>query len=282
MNLREIYYRLSPNMRLLARKIYYRPMDIMDSLRGKRNKYVPPKGDIFIGSGDFEKQGNRQLDLLKKYIFLKNEDSILDIGCGIGRTAIPLTKYLNKNGRYEGFDVVEKGIKWCNSRIKKDFPNFNFTYVPLENDLYNNSKNQASKFVFPYENDTFHKVFLFSVFTHMQIDEIENYLKEIERVLKPDGYCLATFFIYNEKTEKEISDKNKFAFPVKKDGYRLMDEKVKSANVAISESKLEEMISNTNLSKINLIHGYWKSKKDNSSDQDFQDMLVLKLDTTSK
>lgn len=42
----------------------------------------------------------------------------MDIGSGIGRTAVPLTKFLNPDARYEGFDVVKKGVKWCNAKIK--------------------------------------------------------------------------------------------------------------------------------------------------------------------
>jgi len=276
MSLRKIYYSVSPRMRFIIRKIYYLPIDLLETISGKLEKYEPPKGDIYIGSGDFIKQGKHQLELLKKYISLDQNDYVLDIGSGIGRTAIPLTKFLNSKGRYEGFDVVEKGVKWCNSKIKNDFPNFNFIYVPLNNDLYNNSKTKASKFKFPYQDNQFDKVFLFSVFTHMQIEEIENYLQEIERVLKPEGLCLATFFIYNHIIEQEIARRTNFNFPIKKEGYRLMSENVKSANLAIEETKLENMLSTANLKKVNKIDGYWKDIKLKDEDIYFQDIIVLK------
>ena len=204
--LRKLWYALSPNQRYLIRRLYYFPADFSDTITGKRNKYIPPRGYIYTGSPanskNYFEQGMYQLDLLKKELLLQLDDHVLDIGSGIGRTAIALTQYLSTDGKYEGFDAVKKGVKWCNSRIAKDFPNFSFKYIPLKNDLYNNTGKKASKFVFPYQDKTFDKVFLFSVFTHMQICEIKNYLKEIERVLKPDGMCLATLFTYTSENEE--------------------------------------------------------------------------------
>ncbi|WP_417942051.1 hypothetical protein [Flavobacterium sp. RS13.1] len=64
MSLRSVYYSLTPKSRLLIRKLYYYPVDILDGILGKKNKYVPNKGDIFIGSGDFLAQGKHHLELL--------------------------------------------------------------------------------------------------------------------------------------------------------------------------------------------------------------------------
>ena len=275
MSLRKLYYFFPPAVRLWMRKLYYLPTDLMDTAAGKRHKYEPPKGDIYIGSGDFIQQGVHQVHLLKKYAKLQPTDAVLDIGSGIGRTAIPLTEYLSEQGSYEGFDVVKKGVDWCNRKIKKDFPNFNFTYVPLKNDLYNTRTEVANAFVFPYSDNQFDKALLFSVFTHMQIDEIQQYLKEIQRVLKPGGQCLATFFLYNDQIEEEIATRSDFSFPVAKNGHRLMSAEVTAANVAIEESKLDVMLTDANLQKVKYIPGYWKDIELKNEDVDFQDILVL-------
>ena len=191
-----------------SKKVILLSNDIFDAICGRKNKYVPKKGDIFIGSGDFIKQGKHHLELLKKYANLEKDHSVLDIGCGIGRAAVALTGYLSEQGKYEGFDVVEKGIKWCKKHITKDFTNFNFQYIPLNNDLYHFTDQKAEEFVFPYENNCFDTIFLFSVFTHMQPLEVQNYFNEIQRVLKPGGKCLATFFLYDNKIEDKISKNN--------------------------------------------------------------------------
>jgi SAM-dependent methyltransferase len=275
MSLRSIYYFLSPSMRLLVRKIFYFPIDIFETLTNK-NKNVPKKGDIFIGSGDFIAQGKQHLDLLKTYGDLKSENDVLDIGSGIGRSAYALKTFLNEKASYEGFDIVEKGVIWCQKNITTQYPNFNFTYTPLNNDLYYLSNKKAELFRFPYSDNKFDLVFLFSVFTHMQPAEVQNYLNEINRVLKPNGKCVSTFFVYNFENEHEISNNNgDFSFKFQKDGYRLMNDKVPSANIAFSEIKLNEMIEIAGLKKINQVNGYWKSKVIINQLQDFQDILVF-------
>ena len=275
MNLRSVYYSLSPKSRFLVRKLYYYPTDIFDGILGRKNKYVPNKGDIFIGSGDFIEQGKHHLELLKKYAGLDENHFVLDIGCGIGRAAVSLTKYLSEKGRYEGFDVVEKGIAWCKKHITKDFPNFNFQYIPLNNDLYHFTDQKAEEFVFPYENNTFDTIFLFSVFTHMQPLEVQNYFNEIQRVLKPNGKCLATFFLYDDQIEDKISKNNgTYSFTFNKGNYKLMNEKVPSANIAFNETFINEMIKISHLKLKNKIYGTWANRANNDL-FDFQDILVF-------
>lgn len=272
MFLRKIYYALSPQMRFVARKLYYLPQDLFS----KRHPYEPPKGDIYTGAGDFIEQGKTQLHFLKKYIQMQPADDVLDIGSGIGRTAVALTTYLNNQARYEGFDVVEKGVNWCNSKIKKDFPNFNFTYVPLHNDLYNTSTATADQFKFPYENEAFNKSYLFSVFTHMRVPEISNYLKEIHRVLRSGGKCLATFLVYQPQYEKSIVENyNGFNFPHDYNGYKLMDSKVQSANIAVSEALLNKMVADAGLEIEQIVNGWWKDGQYENAEHIMQDMVIL-------
>jgi SAM-dependent methyltransferase len=277
--LRKIWYNLSANQRFLIRKLYYFPADFKDSLTGKRHKYVAPRGYIYTGSpakaDDYLKQGKQQVELLREFIDLKPEDQVLDIGSGVGRTAIALTEYLNEKGSYHGFDAVEEGVSWCNNTIAKDFSNFKFDYVSLDNDLYNKSDIKADKFIFQYKDEQFDKVFLFSVFTHMMVSEIENYFKEIRRVLKPGGKCFTTLFYYNEQNEDYIASMENFNFPVVKDGYRLMSDKVKSANIALSETKLDEMITASGLIMVTKVDGFWKDKVKDKNRVEYQDILVL-------
>ncbi len=273
--MRDIYYRLSPEMRLLSRKLYYFPSDLLRKISGNKSRLEPDKGDIYIGSGDFIAQGKHQLELLTRLTGLTPESSVLDVGSGIGRTAVALTGFLNKTGSYEGFDVVEKGVKWCNEKINLQFPNFNFMFVPLNNDLYNKAKGDAVSFTFPYDDNRFDLVFLFSVFTHMRPAEVRNYLFEIQRVLKPGGKCLTTFFVFNAEEEKFISEKNSFRFPFKENGYRLMDKNVECANIAFEEENIRKNINDSGLELSEVLHGYWKSEANKTELSDFQDVYVM-------
>jgi len=279
-SLREFWYSISPKHRFFIRRLYYFPVDLLDKIQGKRHKYVPPRGSIYTGSPAnaeaYIEQGKQQLELLKNHVDLKPNDEILDIGSGIGRTAIAFTEYLEPEGTYKGFDVVKLGVDWCNSKIGKDFPNFEFKYIPLFNDLYNTSVLKAEDFVFPYEKNAFNKIFSFSVFTHMQIDEIQNYFKEVHRVLKTDGLAFSTFFLYDDINEDHISTENKFKFPIKKSGYRLMNDDVKSGNIAIHKDKLKAMMNQEKLEVVKIIDGFWKDKSKYSKNASYQDVVVFK------
>lgn len=281
-SLRNFWYKLTPNQRFFVRKLYYFPIDTLDKLMGKRNKYVPPRGYIYTGSPSNSKnyinQGKHQLEILKEFADLKQDDIILDVGSGIGRTAIALAGFLNKDGIYEGFDVVERGVEWCNKKIKPDYPNFNFKYLSIFNDLYNNKGEKASRVRLPYKEKYFTKIFSFSVFTHMQIGEISNYLNEINRIIKPNGLCCSTFFLYEDDNEEFISNKENFSFKVKKNGYRLMSASTKSGNIAIHKQKLNEMMANSNFEIVDIIDGFWKKEKTHEKKSEYQDIVIFKPD----
>lgn len=279
-NLRSIWYSLSSNQRFFFRRLYYLPKDTVDGITGKRHKYVPPRGYIYTGSPasaeDYLEQGQHQLIMLKDLAGLQPNHNVLDIGSGIGRTAIALTGYLNHKGSYEGFDVVERGVQWCKERIHKENPNFNFKYVPLFNDLYNTATLKATEFIFPYEDNSIDVAFSFSVFTHMQIEEIQHYFNQINRVLKPGGICFSTFFLYDDLSEEFISTKKDFSFPVKKNGYMLMNDTVKSGNIAIHKNKLFQMLSESHFEQVKIIDGFWQDEVRNDEKQEYQDIAVFR------
>lgn len=131
--------------------------------------------------------------------------------------AVPLTDYLGEGGSYDGFDIVNKGIRWCRKEISSRYPSFNFVHANIYNSLYNPNGNiKAIDYTFPYQDNTFDFVFLTSVFTHMLYDDVNHYLKEISRVLKQGGICFSTTFLVTSEARKLI-DKGKsiFQFPHK-------------------------------------------------------------------
>ncbi|MFO7874380.1 MAG: methyltransferase domain-containing protein [Bacteroidales bacterium] len=272
--LRKVYYHLRPGQRRVARRLFYFPVDVMDNLLNKRPPLVPAKGNIFIGQGDYIQMGDAILKNLVDTCELQPHQRILDVGCGIGRLARPLAGYLNQDGSYVGFDIVKEGINWCRKKYHH-YPNFVFDYYPLQNDLYNLSTDeQAASFRFPYANNDFDLVVLTSVFTHMQAAEVNNYLQEISRVLKPGGRCFVTFFLITDESEAYINQPGNSAFPYCYGDYYLHNPRVTNANIAYRYSAVMEMIEHAGLSVEAFHEGWWAGRPEEAC-MNYQDVLVL-------
>jgi ubiquinone/menaquinone biosynthesis C-methylase UbiE len=273
--LRRIYYALSPKFRRLARKIVFFPVDLFDTIFNRREKFTPPRGQIYTGRGNFEEIGERMFRLFIKTCSIQSDYQILDVGSGIGRMARPFVNFLNGSGAYHGFDVVESGIKWC-KKTYKNHPNFHFQFVPLHNDLYNLSTvNRSSDFSFPYSDNVFDFIIVTSVFTHMQEPDVKHYLTEIERVLKHNRYCFCTVFIVTDEVEDILGKKQDALFKYNYGNYFLHNEKVKDANVAYRYTAVQEMAKAANLEIVHFLPGWWPGYK-KQGHTDYQDVIVLR------
>ena len=269
--LRKLFYRLSPRWRFVVRRLVFLPYDIIYNLVKEPEEIIPPKGMIYTGGGDFKKTGQKFVDLFVKYGNLKPNHAVLDVGSGIGRLAIPLTKYLDKSARYEGFDVVKAGVNWCRANISSKYPNFNFQYFDLHNDLYKADGVKSTDFIFPFQEESFDFVFLISVFTHMTKDEVEHYLHQIHKSLKQEGYCFSTFFIVDD----DRTNYNKgFMFKYDLGDYLLMDESVQGANVAFKYEYISSIIEEIGFEITAYKSGTWKSNEKDCLD--FQDIVIFK------
>jgi SAM-dependent methyltransferase len=188
--------------------------------------------------------------------------------------AIPLTKYLDRGGSYEGFDIVPDGIRWCKEKISPRFPNFHFQLVDLHNKGYNpRGKYSASDFRSPYESDSFDFVFLTSVFTHMLPKDLENYLGEIARILKRGGRCLSTFFLLN-RGSSELINAGKSTLPFKYEcgDYRTIDLDTPESAVCYEELFILSLYERNGLTiKHPIRYGSWCKR---SKPLSYQDIVI--------
>ncbi len=128
--------------------------------------------------------------------------SILDVGCGSGRIARHFVDLVQPPGRYVGMDVVKPFVGWCEENISPANRAFSFYHQDIYNGLYNpEGRHRASEYRFPFEDESFDLIFLASVFTHLLPEDALNYLKEIRRLLKPDGRCFSTWVLLGHDME---------------------------------------------------------------------------------
>ncbi len=225
-----------------------------------------------MGDGDFDAIGREFLRYFVEFGGLQPFHRVLDVGCGIGRMARPLTEYLDAHGSYDGFDIVEAGVEWCQRNITPHCRNFRFRKVDLYNPSYNASgRLQASDYIFPYRSRSFDFVFLTSVFTHMLPAAVENYVREINRALKIGGSCFATFFLQNAETRQlGEAGRGAFIFRYRRDGYWIADPAGPDENaVAYDEDYVLDLYRRCGLAIDGHIHwGNWCGRAEYVSAQD--------------
>jgi SAM-dependent methyltransferase len=156
---------------------------------------------MFGGSTRFKAAGETWVRYFRRTCGLEPDERILDVGCGVGRVALPLARYLTPQGGYEGLDIVPARIEWCTENITPRWPNFRFQRADIFNEMFNpQGELRAKQFKLPYPDEQFDFAFLISVFTHMLPDDVEHYLAEIKRVLKIGGRCLISFLLLNDES----------------------------------------------------------------------------------
>jgi SAM-dependent methyltransferase len=229
---------------------------------------------MFTGGGDFEKVGQEFKQYLVELADLRPHERVLDVGCGIGRMAVPLTQYLTKNAEYRGFDLVKERLDWCRQNISSRFGNFHFQHVDIYNKNYNpTGKIRAGDFRFPFKSGCFDVVLLASVFTHMLPRDVEAYLSEISRVLARHGRCLLSLFLLNGESEDMIAagrSTQMFRFQV--DECLTIDADNPEAAIAYREEAFLRLLARYNMTLHGPVrYGSWCGR---SAFLSYQDILV--------
>jgi SAM-dependent methyltransferase len=207
---------------LRARRLCYLPLEVGERLLGRRDPSLPPRWLRFVGGGDFTTIGARFLAHFRRLARLAPDEDVLDVGCGVGRIARALAGYLGPGGSYEGFDVIADAVRWCRASVAPLHPRFRFRHADVRNGGYNpRGRRPAAEFVFPYADASFDFVCAASLFTHLLPAEVAHYLREIRRVLRPGGRCLATAFVLNaESLALTAGPRALLRFPHEGPGYR--------------------------------------------------------------
>lgn len=104
-------------------------------------------------------------DLIRNLYPGRDNLKILDAGCGTGGMLVELARY----GNVYGVDESEQAVNYC---LKKSIPRVLLSGVSS----------------LPYESNMFDIVTILDVLEHINDDS--SAIREIQRVLKPGGYCI--------------------------------------------------------------------------------------------
>ncbi|WP_025662201.1 class I SAM-dependent methyltransferase [Rhizobium sp. IBUN] len=231
------------------------------------------------GPDTFETISRQHTENLRRWIGLEPQHTLLEIGCGIGRDAIPLSKILTA-GRYIGIDIIGRSIEWCKSHISAHNPNFQFYHFDVDDQLHNaTGKTATTDIRLPADDQSVDRIILFSVFTHMLREDIEHYLREFRRVLKPGGLVYGTTFIFDDAILASARATNLTIFDLRfehplEEGCRINDPVHPLGAVAFTKGAWDGMIERSGLTyaKPNL-KGAWSGFY--SDAEDGQDVVIL-------
>jgi ubiquinone/menaquinone biosynthesis C-methylase UbiE len=135
--------------------------------------------------GDFEALGIIERELLIQE-GLPRDGYLIDVGCGSGRLASPLSDYLT--GRYLGIDIVPAMVRHARRLVRRLDWRFEV----------------ADGLSIPEKDHTADMVCFFSVFTHLLPEQSFVYLQESVRVLKPEGKIVFSFLEFEEPSHWPI------------------------------------------------------------------------------
>lgn len=124
--------------------------------------------------GEFEALGILEVATLKHF-GLEDNGYLIDVGCGSGRLAQPLSASFH--GKYLGIDIEPNLVNFARKRVRRKDWRFEVT----------------QGFAIPEKDGTADVVCFFSVFTHLLHEQTYVYLGEAKRVLKPGGKIIFSF-----------------------------------------------------------------------------------------
>jgi len=175
--------------------------DLPSRLRDPRPR--PWRAFHNVGGGDFYAAGTAFFDRFKQAAQLQPGAHVLDLGCGAGRLAIPICAYLDEHGRYTGFDIAERALKFAR-RVTVGRCSITFHHADLSNREYRATGGDAASYRFPVDDASVDAAIATSLFSHLLPADTRSYLEETARVLKPDARLVMTAFLVNAADRRTL------------------------------------------------------------------------------
>ncbi len=236
---------------------------------------LPPMDLRLMKDSDdqFVKSGISQARLLYRY-GLKSDHALIDVGCNVGRVPVGLLAGTDFHGQYLGFDVMKRPVRWAGRNLAPLAAGFTFAHLDVINDRYNPKGSIAPESVsFPARAARFDFCCLFSIFTHFYREDIQHYLREIHRVLKPGGLVLTSWFLYDEERLPKAVGSPVYPMVHRLDGVTIFAELSDPLRaIAFDEDYVRKMVKDAGLEVVRIDHGRWTGEEAD----EFQDIIVLR------
>lgn len=235
---------------------------------------LPPPNLRLMGDSDETFAASAvQLATLLYRLGLRDDHELLDVGCSVGRLAIGLMTGTGFEGRYVGFDVMRGRVKWASRNLTAHDDRYRFRYVDVRNDRYNPSGQVEPDDVrFPVRSNAFDMAALFSIFTHFYSRDIEVYLAELERALRPGGTVVATWFLFDDDT-RSAAEGGAYPMTHRLDDVTIYNDPADPLRaIAFDERHVRSLVETAGLTLVDIEHGTWKG----GPGPEFQDVVVLR------
>ncbi|WP_327432514.1 class I SAM-dependent methyltransferase [Streptomyces sp. NBC_01236] len=214
----------------------------------------------------FERVAGEYVAYLVTLAGLAPDSHVLDVGCGSGAMPILLRERLGPDGRYTGFEVDRPTVEWCQRHLADD--RFRFFHHDYWNATYNPAGTR--ELAWPVEDASVDVVLLKSIFTHMLPEDVDFYLAEIGRVLRPGGKALVTAFLY-EQAGDAVGGRH--SFPHSGAGYRYANPASPESAIALELAPFTASAGAAGL-KAEILPGLWRPRLE-SRPYAYQDMVIL-------
>ena len=219
---------------------------------------LPPPDPTLHQTGSEGRDGNRGLRELRllEHFGMRPSSDILDVGCGIGRLAYECASYLDDDATYTGLDIAPVAIDWLNANYAPRLPGFRFDLLDVQNERYRPEGTVGPDEVrFPYDDDSFDVVCAFEVFMHVSLEGVRNYLREIARVLRPDGLAVVTLVaIYpGERLERRHQGPREYVQIA--DGVHTLFPNREAMSMAYDVGLFRSLLAEAGLDEVELVKG---------------------------
>ena len=141
---------------------------------------------VFEKEGKFFIKPEKCVRKVTKFFKKEGIKRVLDLGCGSGRHLVFLAK---RGFDVYGIDIAREGIKIAKEWLKEERLKANLKI----GDFYKR---------LPYKDDFFDAIISIAALHHGKIEEIRKLIKEMKRILKPEGLIFVT--LHKKLPKKKI------------------------------------------------------------------------------